>query len=100
MREPPWHRKPKLPNAIWMSARQGMMPSCYQGTPLEMVEQMADEMRPGYGIDDTIDLIARFLADERGIRVRTPDIAPEDVRAEAFVQGLLDTGVAEKVPGA
>lgn len=89
----------RLPSAIWMPVSQGT-PSCYHGTPLEMVTQMADEMRPGLGVDDTIDLIARFLADERGIKVRTPVVAPENIRAEAFVRGLLDTGVAEEIPEA
>lgn len=88
-----------LPNSIWMPAGFGL-PSCYHGTPLEMVSQMADEMKPGLGIDDTIDLIARYLADDRGVKVKTPVIAPEDVRAEAFVRGLLDTGVAEGIPEA
>ena len=54
-----------IPNAIWMPTFRN--PSCYQGTPIEMVEQMADEMKPGLGVDDTIDLIARILADERGV---------------------------------
>jgi hypothetical protein len=65
-----------------------------------MVEQMAHEMRPGLGVDDTIDLIARFLADERGIKVPTPVLAPEEVRAEAFVAGLLETGIASVTPEA
>jgi len=88
----------KIPNAIWMPAFRN--PSCYQGTPVEMVQQMADEMKPGLGLDDTIDLIARFLAEDRGVRVRTPVEAPEDIRAEAFVRGLLTEGVAQEMPEA
>ena len=76
------------------------VPSCYHGTPVEMVGQMAEEMKPGLGIDDTIDLIARFLADERGIQVETHLTAPEHIRAEEFVRGLLATGVAEEIPEA
>jgi len=65
-----------------------------------MVEQMAHEMKPGLGVDDTIDLIARFLSDERGIELPTPTLAPEEIRAEAFVLGLLETGIASVTPEA
>ena len=92
-------REVMLPRAIWMPVGQ-KVPSCYHGTPREMVQQMGYEMKPGLGVDDTIDLIARVLADERGVRVRTPNIAPEDIRAEAFVRSLLDHGVAVEMPKA
>lgn len=88
-----------LPRAIWMPLGQ-RIPSCYQGSPKEIVQQMGFEMKPGLGVDDTIDLIARVLADERGVRLRTPHLAPEDIRAEAFVRGLLDSGVAVEMPKA
>lgn len=65
-----------------------------------MVEQMSCEMRTTLGVDDTIDLIARILADERGVLVTTPLLAPQEVRAEEFVKGLLDNGIAEVMPEA
>jgi hypothetical protein len=99
MRKIARRRRIRLPHSIWMPKSHGV-PSCYHGTPVEMVVQMAEEMKPGLGVDDTIDLIARFLADERGIEVKTPLTAPEDVRAEEFVRGLLATGVAEEIPEA
>jgi hypothetical protein len=89
-----------LPSSIWMTAPLGQMPSCYHGTPLEMVEQMANEVKPGLGVHDTIDLILRCMADERGIRVRLPKVASEELRAEAFVKGLLELGVALSTPSA
>lgn len=92
-------RKNKLPHSIWMPTFRNL-PSCYHGTPIEMVGQMAAEMKPGLGVDDTIDIIARLLADERGVKVKTPDVAPESVRAEAFVRGLLASGVAMEMPEA
>ena len=73
------------------------IPDCYQGTPLEMVQQMATEMRPGLGVHDAIDTLIRALADERGIRIDldVPAETPESTRATMFVYALLFMGVAE-----
>lgn len=92
-----------LPSAIWMPARHnGNLPDCYQGTALQMVEEMARYMKPGLGVNDAIDLLIRALADERGLHVDlcAPDDTPEPVRASMFVCALLLTGVAREMPQA
>jgi hypothetical protein len=96
----------ELPSAIWMpTACFAKLPSCYNGSPLEMVEQMAKEMGPQLGVHDTIDLLIEYLSDQRDIRVHLPseeggDVLPEEVRAGLFVAILLDAGVAQPMPGA
>ena len=90
-----------LPKAIWMPARtQAALPSCYQGTPLEMVGEMAAEMKPGIGANDCIDTLLRHLDDERNIKIQIPGEIPEAPRSEIFVSALLVIGVARTMPQA
>lgn len=91
------------PPAIWMpTPLKAGIPDCYQGSALEMVQQMAESMKPGMGTHDAIDLLLRFLADERGLHIAfdVPDDTPEDTRATMFVRTLLFIGVAEEMPQA
>jgi hypothetical protein len=83
-----------------MPAGGGQLPSCYQGTPLEIVEKMASDMKPGMGAHDSIDLLLRFLDDERDIRIKLPGELPEAARSELFVSALLVSGVAREMPQA
>jgi len=90
-----------LPKAIWMPAFSGL-PSCYQGTPLQMVEEMARYMKPGLGIHDAIDILVRSLAEEKGVHIDMcfPDHTAEPVQAAMFVCALLFTRVAHEMPQA
>lgn len=84
-----------LPSAIWMPTyANSRLPNCYQGTPLEMVGEMAGEMGPQLGVHDSIDLATRFLHDQRGISIKLPAEAPEEKRAQIFIHALLTTKVA------
>lgn len=97
------HERPlsRLPDAIWMPARRGgALPSCYRGSPLEMVQQMAAEMGEHLGVHDAIDLLLRFLADERGLKIRLPEQAPEGARALMFVGALVALRIAKEMPKA
>ena len=103
MNQPTDIRIENLPEAIWMpSPWDPGLPCCYQGTPLEMVRQMADEMRPGMGVNDTIDLLLRTLVDERQLRIELnlPNGTDERTRSSMFVCALLFSGVAEEMPQA
>lgn len=90
-----------LPSAIWMpAASTAQLPSCYQGTPLEIVHEMGTEMKPGIGTQDTLDFLLRFLDDERNIHIGLPPELPEAQRSELFVGALLAIGVAREMPKA
>jgi len=92
-----------LPRAIWMPSpfREGL-PDCYQGTPLEMVEQMASQMHPSLDAHGAIDVLIDALAEERDLHIelQAPPETPEDVRAGMFVMALMVTGVAQEMPAA
>ena len=85
-----------LPRAIWLPSLRGN-PVCYQGSPLEIVEEMACGMKLGLGVHDAIDLLLRSLADERGINIKLPDNISEAVRASGFVYALILSGVAREM---
>jgi hypothetical protein len=90
----------ELPKAVWMpTPLRATIPDCYQGTPLEMVEQMAADMKPGLGVHDAIDTLLRALADERDVHIDldAPAETPEATRATMFVYALLFMGVAEEM---
>ena len=72
-----------------------ILPSCYQGSPIEMVEEMAEEMNPKYGIHDAIDTSLKMLHDSGVPITPIPTEAHEEVRAAMFIAGLLMWGVAE-----
>ena len=91
----------RLPDAIWMPARRnGFLPSCYRGSPLDMVQQMAAEMGEHLGVHDAIDLLLRFLGDERGLVIKLPEQAPEGARSLMFVAALLALRIAKEMPKA
>ncbi len=103
LQHPREHLRPdRLPRAIWMPAHQHDLPSCYQGTPLQMVQEMARYMKPGLGVHDAIDLLLRSLADERDVRIElhSQGKMPEEARASMFIYALLFSGVAREMPQA
>jgi len=94
----PTKAPPHTPSAIWMPGVY--LPSCYQGTPLEIVGEMSAEMKPGMGTHDAIDLLLRRLADERNVKIQLPAKLPEGQRSELFITALVMTGVAREMPKA
>lgn len=88
-----------LPSAIWMPTLQSTLPNCYQGSPLEMVQEMGVQMKPGLSVSETIDRLIPLLADNRKLRIQLPD-GPDGWRATLFVQALLGSGVAKPMPSA
>lgn len=88
-----------LPSAIWMPALQGQLPNCYQGSPIEMVQEMGLEMKPGLSVNETIDRLIPILADYRKVCIRLPD-GPDGWRASLFVRALLGTGIARPMASA
>lgn len=87
-----------LPRAIWMPGTTDL-PSCYQGSPVEMVEAMAQEMKPGLGGHDAIDRLLHTLGESRRVKIRLPE-GPLDRRAASFVVALLVSGIARPMPSA
>lgn len=88
-----------IPSAIWMPALQGQLPNCYQGSPIEMVQEMGLEMKPGLSVNETIDRLLPILADYRKVCIRLPE-GPDGWRASLFVRALLGTGIARPMPSA
>lgn len=96
MRPPPILSSPpeaiqEFPRAIWIPTEA--LPDCYSGTPVEMVREMSEQLKPGLSIDETIDTLIRMLADYRDLQIQIFD-GPEHERAECFVAALLLSGVA------
>lgn len=89
---------PSLPRAIWMPG-QADLPSCYQGSPVEMVKAMADEMKPGLDAHEAIEQLLKTLDESRRIRIRLPSGSAES-RAQHFVGALLAAGIARPMPSA
>lgn len=88
-----------LPTAIWLPARS--LPRCYQGTPFQMVSEMADEINPGLGVPEAIELLLLELESNKRVFIRLPDDEVSDeMRAAFFVAALLITGVAKPMPSA
>lgn len=76
------------------------LPSCYQGSPLEIVQDMAAEMNPRFGVDDAIDTTLAVLIEHGLPLTGIPKLAPEEIRATMFVVALLMWGVARPMPQA
>lgn len=90
-----------LPTAIWMpNSTFAQLPACYQGSPLEIAQAMAEDMKPGLGVHDAIDTLLRQLQDEADLTMSIPEEAPEEVRATMLLVGLLMAGIAEPMPTA
>lgn len=84
-----------LPEAIVMTANASM--SVYRGTPIEMVQQMASEMKAGLSIHQAVQALLTSIGFKQGILIAIPEDCPEDLLCALFVHALLDTGISEPV---
>ena len=89
----------EIPDTIWMPA--GEEPSVYSGTPVEMVEMMAEEMSENpteaLSIREAVDNLLFGLAANKGVLIGLPPDLPEEDLARLFVQSLLKAGVAKPI---
>lgn len=86
-----------LPQAIWLPGYWEI--EVYRGSPLEMVESMAEVM----GADtprDAMRCILRDFAEDFGILITLPTDTPDERLSALFVYALLDTNLAKPVPSA
>jgi hypothetical protein len=81
----------KIPEAIWSPGQP--VPYVYRGKPIEMVEQMAQEMGPGVTATQAIDTLLRALARDGRLRLRIMGDPPPSIRAGIFVYSLLQHGI-------
>ena len=72
----------------------------YNGTPLEMVKQMAAEMGEGITAPQAIDTLLLALAYFKHIYIGVPEDLPVDDQAELFIGALLDQGVSRPLVAA
>lgn len=88
--------------SIWIPSRfQTPIPDCYQGTGIEIVRQMAKNVKPGLGTDAVIDMLQRNLKHNRKFAgMNFANLPSEELRATAFVVALLITGIAKKTASA
>ena len=83
-----------LPGVITMA---GNPSAIYHGTPVQMVRQMAAEMRPGMTVRQAVATLLTALGRNRGILIAIPEDAPEEIVAALFVHALIDAGVSRPV---
>jgi hypothetical protein len=91
-------RLANLPGAIWVPG--GPDPTIYRGTPVEMVQQMADEMGPTISTHQAIQTLVGALAEHRRIHIGLPSNVSPEVEAGVFIYALLDLGISKPVPSA
>lgn len=90
-----------LPRAIWMDGGEGFLPDCYQGSPLEMVQEMASEMAPDIGVHEAIDFLILMFEDTEQAYIRIPDeTCSEEVRSRHFIAALIAARIAKPMAGA
>jgi hypothetical protein len=87
----------EVPKAIYLpSIDRAQLPSCYRGTPLEMVRAMAAEIGPDVSPQDAIDWNIHSLQ-ERGLKITIPKM-DEATRATLFIAALLHLGLVKDMP--
>ena len=84
-----------LPATIWCPEGHYL----YNGTALEMVQQMADEMGEEISPDQAIYILTCALAYHRQIYIGLPDVPVDDL-AFLFIHALLDQGVGQPLVSA
>jgi hypothetical protein len=84
-----------LPEAIVMTREASV--SIYRGSPVEMVRQMAHEMKPGLSVPQAVQTLLTSIGFKRGILIAIPEDCPEDMLCALFVHALLDSGISEPV---
>lgn len=87
----------ELPRAIWVPPLRPGLPSCYQGSPLDMVHEMVGEIGGHLDVHDVIDLLLSEL-DDGGIQLDVPRDGDEATRAHFFITGLLQEHIAKEMP--
>jgi len=97
------NRPSRPPSAIWIPDKGEV--SIYRGTPVEMVQQMAEEMTDTEGTPDifeAVDMLLESLADHRDIYVNVDldGVSDESVMASTLIQVLLGIGIAKPMPKA
>lgn len=65
-----------------------------------MVTEMAQEINPGLGVPEAIELLLLDLEDQRVFIKLPDDEVSDEMRAAFFVTALLVTGVAKPMPSA
>lgn len=96
---PSFVRVSDLPKAIAIQGSAQELPQCYQGTPLEIVQEMANKVHKGTTVHDAIDWFLLYVEDTYKLRlvIPGPEVAEKD-RAAVFVAALLATSVARPMP--
>jgi len=84
-----------IPPVIWCPLGDYL----YSGSPLEMVQQMADEMGDDIQPGQAIYILVTALAYHRQIYIGLPDAADDDL-AGLFITALLDQGVSRPLVAA
>lgn len=87
-----------IPKAIWMPGA-AELPACYQGSPIEMVEAMANEMKPGLAFEEAMEHLLASLEETRDIQIHLPEVDIE-YQAVFFVGALLAAGIARPMASA
>lgn len=76
----------------------GELPSCYHGTPEEMVVSIARDYGPQVSVQDAIDFVLQDVEERWQLKIGVPQHAPFRVRAALLVAALLVTGCAKETP--
>ena len=89
-----------LPQSIWIP-KFSTSSECYHGSPVEILQGLAQHLGPSVGIDDAISHLVRDMG-EQGMQIRMPSPAeaPCTLRASLLILVLLLTGYAREVPQA
>lgn len=85
----------EIPPVIWCPVGDYL----YSGSPLEMVQQMADEMGDNIQPGQAIYILVTALAYHRQIYIGLPEADDNDL-AGMFITALLDQGVSRPLVAA
>lgn len=85
-----------LPTAIWIPVN-GMDPVFYRGSPLEMVQEMASDMKE-VDLHVAVKKILAGLAEHRRVTIQFPEGLPDEALSRLFVYALLATGIGRPMP--
>ena len=88
----------KLPHAIWIPAG-GNEPAFYRGSPLEIVQEMADDMQAP-SLEAAVGVILEGLAKNRRVTILLPKGLQDEALSRIFIYALLETGVGREMPKA
>jgi hypothetical protein len=89
-----------LPKSIWFREFGSTDPSCYAGSPEEILLSMAKDFGPKISLEDAITIIRQNLRETRGLHINLPSGAPRRIRAAFIIAALLASGCARETPQA